>query len=126
MDLLGDMTSKQLETMLTKAKGEIKRRENIQSATAEIKAVLKKYKISMRDIAPKAFSKNSNSKSLTKSSSERKPVKAKYANLNSDEKWSGRGRAPKWVMEICKNEGIDLKAFKEDERFAVGKTDSSV
>ena len=45
-----DLTGGQLEKMLANTELEIKRRENIKSATTEVRSVLKKYKISIEDI----------------------------------------------------------------------------
>lgn len=135
MASLKNLTSGQLEKMLANTKAEIKRREHIQAATAEIRAVLKKYKITMQDIDLSAFNKKaagktartgkaqgkaqSGIKSGVKSGARdnRKRVKAKYANPKGSETWSGRGRAPAWVLELCQKEGIELAAFKKDSRF---------
>lgn len=109
--------------MLAKTKAELERREHIQDANAEIMAILKKYKITLQDIDLQALNK----KNISKNGSRAKPntsvpkkrarAKAKYANQEGTEKWSGRGRAPLWVVEICKNEGIDEASFKKDSRF---------
>ena len=40
-------------------------------------------------------------------------MKPKYANPQGADRWSGRGRAPSWVMELCTKEGIDLADFKK-------------
>ena len=57
MATLKNLTGGQLEKMLVNTKAEIKRREHIQVATAEIRAVLKKYKLTMQDIDLQAFNK---------------------------------------------------------------------
>ena len=38
-------------------------------------------------------------------------MKSKHVSPNGEKSWSGRGRAPLWVVEICQREGIDLHAF---------------
>ena len=55
MASLKNLTGGQLEKILANTKAEIKRREHIQAAIAEIRVILKKYKISMRDIDLRAF-----------------------------------------------------------------------
>ena len=50
MASLKNLTGGQLEKMLNSTREEIKRRESIQIATAEIQALLNKHKISIQDI----------------------------------------------------------------------------
>ena len=131
MASLKNLTGGQLEKMLANTKAEIKRREHIQAATAEIRAILKKYKLTMQDIDLPTFNKKvagktartgkvqGKAQSGVKSGGRdnRKRVKAKYANPNGADSWSGRGLAPAWVLEFCQKEGIELAAFKKDSRF---------
>jgi DNA-binding protein H-NS len=35
----------------------------------------------------------------------KRTIKAKYKNPASDQTWSGRGRKPKWVVELVENGG---------------------
>ena len=57
MKSLKNLSGKQLEKMLASTNAEIRRREHIQAATAEIQVVLTKYKITMQDIDLRAFNK---------------------------------------------------------------------
>ena len=124
MKSLKNLSGKQLEKMLANANAEIRRREHIQAATAEIQVVLTKYKITMQDIDPRTFNKKRTVKTSRKGKTKvgardnRKHVKIKYAKPKGIETWSGRGLAPAWVREICQKEGIDLAAFKKDRRFS--------
>ena len=123
MKSLKNLSGKQLEKMLASTNAEIRRREHIQAATAEIQVVLTKYKITMQDIDPRAFNKKRTLKTSRKGKTKvgardnRKHVEIKYAKPEGIETWSGRGLAPAWVREICQKEGIDLAAFKKDSRF---------
>ena len=123
MASLKNLTGKQLEEMLANTKAEINRREHIQAAIAEIRAILKKYKISMQDIDLQHFNKKAAGKTARTGKAQsgardnRKHVKAKYANPNGTEIWSGRGRAPAWVTKLLQKEGVKLAAFKKDSRF---------
>ena len=123
MASLKKFTSGQLEKMLANTKAEIKRREHIQVATAEIRTVLKKYKLTIKDIDLRAFNKKAagtpplTGKAQAEGRDNRKRVKAKYAKPKGIETWSGRGLAPAWVREICQKEGIELATFKKDSRF---------
>ena len=55
--------------------------------------------------------------SVKKASDKRAFVEKKYQNPVSKEGWSGRGRPPRWVTEICERENIDVIKFKSDDRF---------
>ena len=124
MKSLKNLSGRQLEKMLVNTNAEIRRREHIQAASAEIQVVLNKYKITMQDIDPRAFNKKSTGKTSRTAKTKvgardnRKHVKIKYAKPKGIETWSGRGHAPAWVREICQKEGIDLVAFKKDRRFS--------
>jgi len=124
MKSLKNLSGRQLEKMLANTNAEIRRREHIQAATAEIQVVLTKYKITMQDIDPRAFNKKMTGKTSRAGKKKvgardnRKHVKIKYAKPKGIETWSGRGLAPAWVREICQKEGIDLAAFKKDRRFS--------
>ena len=125
MASLKTLTEKQLKTILVNAKAEITRRECVQAAATEINAVLHKYKISIDDIDLKSLVSGSKRKTTGKdkrpagAADKRRRVKAKYQNLTREKSWSGRGRAPRWVIEICQKDGLDIEAFKKDERFLV-------
>jgi DNA-binding protein H-NS len=53
---------------------------------------------------------------LTKPRDLRSTVQEKYKDLNGTETWTGRGRTPAWAQNICQDEGIDIKEFKNDDR----------
>ena len=128
MASLKKLTGGQLEKILANTKAEIKRREHVQAATAEIRAVLRKYKMTIQDIDLQAFNKKAAGKTARTGKAQsrlksdardnRKRVKAKYANPKGAETWSGRGRPPAWVIELCQKYGIELAAFKKDSRFS--------
>ena len=50
---------------------------------------------------------------------QRAAVAAKYHNPDTGDKWSGRGRAPVWVTNLCTAEAIDIEQFKADPRFRI-------
>ena len=124
MKSLKNLSGRQLEKMLANTNAEIRRREHIQAATAEIQDVLTKYKITMQDIDLRAFNKKRTRKTSRTGKAKvgardnRRHVEIKYAKPKGIETWSGRGLAPAWVREICQKEGIDLAAFKKDRRFS--------
>ena len=143
MSSIKQLTANQLSKMLTETQAELKRRENIDKARKDIKAVLKKYKITIDDldfgvsakkpVGKKAAAKKSTEKKAatkkartkeraaktSRKNDQRAKVAAKYHNPATSDKWSGRGRAPSWVISLCTDEAIDIKQFKANPRFRI-------
>ena len=130
------MTNSELERVLSEAKYELARRDNVGKALADIKKVLTKYKLRAEDIDWRQLDKTTKAGNKKKPSSksnaaikmkakerlkpdQRSSVAPKYLNPNGNEKWTGRGRTPNWVMNICEQEHIDIENFKLDPRFRI-------
>ena len=130
------MTNSELERVLSETKDELARRDNIGKAIADIKKVLIKYKLRAEDIDWRQLNKTAEAGNKRKYSSksnaavkmkakgrlkpdQRSSVAPKYLNPNGKEKWTGRGRTPNWVMNICEQENIDIINFKLDPRFRI-------
>lgn len=43
----------------------------------------------------------------------------KYRNPNGSETWSGRGKPPRWVVDLMDANGLDIQSFKSDHRFKI-------
>lgn len=120
-----NLTTKQLEKLLNSAQSELERRSLIGKANKEIQSILKKYNVSLVELDQgKGLKKNSTSKRSTEETSQKQgdkrgKVAAKYADPSSNKKWSGRGRAPGWVNQICLDENISLSDFKDEPRFKI-------
>ena len=135
MTNLSNLSASQLNKMIENTKAEIKRRENIQAAQTQIQAILKKFGLRIQDLDLKTASTLKKQKAGRKSTSKAKAPRAKssktkdnrakvlpkYKNPNGTETWSGRGRLPSWVEDICQSEGISVEKFKTDTRFAIGE-----
>jgi DNA-binding protein H-NS len=123
MMTLKKLSAAQLKKIIDETQVELTRRKNIDAATVEIRSILKKHKIDFQDIdlntITRTDSKSSTKKraKVIKSRDQRSTVKAKYKDPNSAASWTGRGRTPAWVQDICQNEGIDIDGFKKDVRF---------
>ena len=123
MAILKKLSAAQLNKIIDDTRAEITRRKNIDAATAEIRSILKKYKIDAKEIKLDKITvtddKSSTKKraKLMKSRDRRSTVKAKYKDPNSSATWTGRGRTPLWVQGICQEEGIDIEAFKKMTTF---------
>ena len=130
------MTNSELKKMLSDAKDELARRDNMAKAIADIKKVLTKYKLRAEDLDWRQLNKTtnegnrknpgrkSNAAIKLKAKERLKPdhrlsVAPKYLNPNGKERWTGRGRAPGWVINVCERENIDIENFKLDPRFKI-------
>ena len=133
---LDKLSDNDLAKIASNIETENKRRANRKAASAAIIAVLKKYKLSIGDIPElelgKRPSKTGGKRAVaTKTSAakakaepsrktdKRIKVAYKYKNPKGPEKWSGRGRAPKWVNGLLENNRISIAQFKADKRFKI-------
>ena len=123
MKTLKKLSAAQLNKIIDETQAELTRRKNIDAATVEIRSILTKYKIDFQDIDLNLITRTRSKSSIkkqakvTKSRDQRSTVRAKYKDPNSLATWTGRGRTPAWVQDICQNEGIGIEVFKKDERF---------
>jgi hypothetical protein len=89
MAILKKLSAAQLNKIIDDTRAEIMRRKNIDAATAEIRSILKKYKIDAKEIKLDKITvtddKSSTKKraKLMKSCDRRSTVKAKYKDPNS-------------------------------------------
>ena len=115
---------------------ENKRRANRKAAASAILAVLRKHKLSINDLPNLGLGQNGKTGAKKKPTATRgRPVKVKtaaakkndkraivadkYKNPKNTEKWSGRGRAPKWVSAILAKKRISMAQFKADKRYKI-------
>lgn len=133
---LDKLSDKDLVKIADNIKEENKRRANRKIAAAAIIAILKKYKLSVDDIPELELGKRPTktghkravavkriaAKAKTKPSkktNKRGKVAYKYRNPKGPEKWSGRGRAPKWVNGLLENHKISIEQFKASKRYKI-------
>ena len=120
---LNDLNAKQLKKVISEASSALNRRQRVEKATIEIQRVAKKYKLS-KDELKTAFDSLHSSKvvSASKPKSTRAKVEPKYQSQDGTKKWTGRGRTPSWVVEICQSKGLTVDAFKSDSQFLIQGT----
>ncbi len=130
MSKLSNLSKTQLDKMLSDTQAELRRREGVAKAEKEIRAILKKYSITIGDIDLAALRPGADGSRKSKAGAKRQAtraggkdnrasVAAKFKSVNGSETWTGRGRAPKWVVSQCESEGISVDAFKQDARFVI-------
>ena len=88
--------------------------------------ILKKYNLTVRDIEFKTLqseSKSSPKLKVTGTPSKQKRTRAKvppkFKSLDGSQKWTGRGRAPGWVVALCEEDNLTIDAFKKNQRFKI-------
>ena len=120
---LNNLNAKQLKKVILNASVALDRRKKVEKAIAEIQRVLKKYKLNKTELEITLSSLQSTKTAPSSSAkSVRAVVEPKYQSPNDSKTWTGRGRTPLWVIEICQSEGLTVEKFKSDERFLIGKS----
>lgn len=113
MNEIIDHSTTELKALVKRIEDELQKREKIDQAAIEIRAVLDKYKIKFDELDPTAMAEKR--RSATKPQArigKRSVVLPKHKNLSGTQKWSGRGRAPKWVERILTERDISIQEFK--------------
>ena len=115
------LTDKALADLAKEIQKEKVKRTRINLAQTDIRKALKKHEVSIDEINIKEFVLRDKPKKKPKSPalSGRTHVKPKYHNPKGSERWSGRGRAPSWVVQICEENKISLAEFKKKSEFSV-------
>lgn len=90
------------------------RQKNIRhELKAEFEARLAEADLSIHDLYPE-LAKAVKGKKVA-AVGNRDAVAPKYRNPNGSETWSGRGRPPRWVVEIMDASGLTIEAFKASD-----------
>ena len=125
MAQLSNLSKSQLETRINETQAELSRRRAISKATQDILRILKKHNLTFDDVDLKQFlsktktqSKNDRAKTSTRRKTRAK-VAPKFKSIDGNQKWTGRGRAPAWVVALCGAENLTIDSFKKDPRFKI-------
>jgi len=117
---LDSLDAKQLKQVISDASTALSRRQKVEKAMAEIQRITRKYKLSKDELKTVLVSiQSSKAVSSSKPKSVRAKVEAKYQSQDGANDWTGRGRAPSWVVEICQSKGLTVEGFKSDPRFLI-------
>ncbi len=117
---LNNLSVKQLKQVISEASSALNSRQKVEKAMIEIERVAKKYKLSKDELKTLLVSvQSSKAVSTSKPKSGRAKVEPKYQSQDGSKKWTGRGRAPNWVVEICRSKGLTVEGFKSDSRFVI-------
>ena len=96
----------ELQAVIRDARSEIDRRQKrLDRVKAKIDTILKKEGVKLGDL----YSARTPSKSPV---GVRRRRKVKPVYKSGKNTWTGRGRAPGWVVKICEKDGIEVAKFK--------------
>lgn len=121
MKSINKLSKTDLHSMIKQAEAELAQRDHREKAVLEINKIIQSRGLSKKDLMDMMgqFNFGRSKKIALKASGSRGKVTPKYRNPVSGDTWTGRGRAPKWVNDICASYGIDVNVFKSDPRFKI-------
>lgn len=79
---------------------------------ADIEKMLKESELTLFDIFPE-LAKGAKAARAPAKASQRAEATPKYKDPKSGTLWSGRGRSPRWVVNILDEKGLTIEAFKK-------------
>ena len=124
MKAVSNLSQSELNNLISEASRELEARKKSESVIRDIHKVLDKHGITKRErfvLLQAAMSGGMASTRTPKRASKRKGVKVapKYRCPTSGDTWTGRGRAPAWVVDACKANKLSIAAFKSDATYLI-------
>ncbi|MDA0959178.1 MAG: H-NS histone family protein [Proteobacteria bacterium] len=120
MNAIKKLSGKDLTKLIDQASKELIQRKRMDVLSKDIQRVIAKHKVSKSELASLIdmirFETKVSKKTKTRAASK---VPAKFKNPNGQETWTGRGRAPNWVSEICQTTGITVTEFKTSSAYLI-------
>ena len=124
MKSVSNLSQSELNNLISEASRELEARKRSEEVIRDIHKVLDKHGIAKRErsaVLDAAKSGDLASTRTPKRASKRKGVKVapKYRCPTSGDTWTGRGRAPAWVVSTCDSNKLSIKAFKSDSTYLI-------
>ena len=124
MKAVSSLSQSELNNLISEASRELEARKKSEAVVRDIHKVLDKHGISKRErptFLQAAMNDGIASTRRPKRASKRKGVKVapKYRCPTSGDTWTGRGRAPAWVVDACKANKLSIAAFKSDATYLI-------
>jgi len=103
----------ELQALIRNAKSEIeKRQKRLDRVKSKVDTILKNEGVTLGDLyATRIPSK--------RPVGARKKRKVKPVYKSGKNLWTGRGRAPGWVVKICEKDGVDVTKFKTLSQYKI-------
>ena len=124
MKSVSNLSLSELNNLISEASRELEARKRSEEVIRDIHKVLDKHGITKRErsaFLDAAKSGGLASRRTPKRASKRKGIKVapKYRCPTSGDTWTGRGRAPAWVVSTCDSNKLSIKAFKSDSTYLI-------
>ena len=124
MKSVSNLSLSELNNLISEASRELEARKRSEEVIRDIHKVLDKHGITKRErsaFLEAAKSGGLASRRTPKRASKRKGIKVapKYRCPTSGDTWTGRGRAPAWVVSTCDSNKLSIKAFKSDSTYLI-------
>ena len=119
MNAIKKLSGKELEKLIDQAASELESRKRIESLNRDIKKFLSKHKVSKAELSTLINTLKVNYKAPKSKTRTVTKVSPKFRNPAGAETWTGRGRTPKWVAQICGSAGISVDEFKRSTQYLI-------
>ena len=124
MKAVSNLSQSELNNLISQASRELESRKKSEAVIRDIHKVLDKHGITKRErsaLLEAAKSGGMPSTRTPKRASKRKGVKVapKYRCPTSGDTWTGRGRAPAWVLDACASNKLSIEAFKSSSTYLI-------
>ena len=124
MKSVSNLSQSELNNLISEASRELEARKRSEAVIRDIYKVFDKHGITKRERSAFLDAAKSGGLASTrtpKRASKRKGVKVapKYRCPTSGDTWTGRGRAPAWVVNTCDSNNLSIEAFKSDSTYLI-------
>jgi DNA-binding protein H-NS len=122
MPKISNLNAGELKNLISEAEKLLRQRGKLDVVIRDIEKVLARHKLKKAEIAEvlKLMQESGGPRRAAGAApNKRSQVASKYKNPASNDKWTGRGRAPRWVAAILSEQGLTIEAFKADPRFKI-------
>ena len=120
MNAIKKLSGKDLTKLIDEAAKELTQRKRMDALSKDIQRVIAKHKVNKTELASLIDMIRSETKVSKKTKTRAaSKVAAKFKNPNGKETWTGRGRAPNWVLGICEASGLTVPEFKASSAYLV-------
>ena len=124
MKSVSSLSQSELNNLISEASRELEARKKSEAVIRDIHKVFDKHGVVKRErsaLLDAAKSGGLASTRTPKRASKRKGVKVapKYRCPISGVTWTGRGRAPAWVVNTCDSNKLSIEAFKSDSTYLI-------
>jgi DNA-binding protein H-NS len=120
MTAIKNLSGKELTRLIDQAAKELTQRKRMDLLSKDIQRVMTKHKVKKAEVAILIEMIRNEAKITMKSKRQAvSKIPAKFKNPKGKETWTGRGRAPIWVLAICEKTGLSVSEFKNSATYLI-------